>query len=118
MNKKKLLACWVLFLCFIGMLFGFIKINLINTRALSPLGNANENYKVISEEFGKDFSEFVKDNSDVKIYREENGEYLVKAFNEDYRVTTTSSFVENLKSIGEGILGTINDIVDWFEGLI
>lgn len=43
---------------------------MINTKALSPLGNTNENYKLVSNEFGEDFSNFIKDNSFLKIYKE------------------------------------------------
>lgn len=57
---------FILFIIFIGI----IKIDMINTKALSPLGNTNENYKLVSNEFGEDFSNFIKDNSFLKIYKE------------------------------------------------
>ena len=44
------------------LIVGFVKINIINTESLSPLGNTDDNFKVVSEEFGEDFQEFIKDN--------------------------------------------------------
>lgn len=119
MNKKKLITSFVMFLCIIATILGFIQINLVNTKALSPLGNTNDNFAMVSEEFGKDFANFIKDNSSVKIYKEDSGDYLVRLDdNGDYRVSTKSSITENLKSIGDEILGTLNDMKEGIEGLL
>ena len=43
------------------VMVGIIKVDIINTKCLSPLGNTNENYELISKEFGDDFSNFIKE---------------------------------------------------------
>ena len=42
------------------LIIGFVKINIINTESLSPLGNTDDNFKVVSEEFGEDFQNLLK----------------------------------------------------------
>ena len=62
-NKKILLGLIMLSIIVIG---GFVKINIINTNALSPIGNSESNYEKITNEFGEEFEEFIKDNSYIK----------------------------------------------------
>lgn len=52
------------------VIVGCIIVNIKNTEALSPFGNTLNNYQIITEEFGEDFSEFIKDNANIKIYLE------------------------------------------------
>ena len=54
--KKYIIPMVLLILVAIGA----IKINIINTKSLSPLGNSDDNFNLVSEEFGEDFSEFIK----------------------------------------------------------
>lgn len=49
-------------------IIGCIIVNINTTKSLSPLGNTSENYKVVTEEFGEEFSEFITDKAPVKIY--------------------------------------------------
>ena len=65
---KKYLIIIALITIFSLECIGLIKINMVNTRALSPLGNADNNYELVSKEFCEDFSSFLKDNSKIKIY--------------------------------------------------
>lgn len=119
MNIKKITISIVGFLCIVAGIIGIIQINIENTKALAPIGNTNSNFEIVSEEFGRDFSNFIKDNSDIKIYKEENGEYLVRLEDGgDYRVSTKSSIIENLKSIGDEIMGTLNDMKVGIENLL
>ncbi len=60
------------------VLGGITKVNIINTKSLSPLGNTKQNYELVSEEFGEDFSNFIKDNSTIKIYKEDNKQLLIR----------------------------------------
>ena len=62
---------------------GLIKINMVNTNALSPLGNADNNYELVSKEFGEDFSSFLKDNSKIKIYSKD--EIVIKIGKKDFK---------------------------------
>ena len=41
------------------LIIGFVKINIVNTESLSPLGTTDDNFKVVSTEFGEDFQEFM-----------------------------------------------------------
>ncbi|WP_026885475.1 hypothetical protein [Clostridium beijerinckii] len=90
---------FILFIIFLGI----IKIDMINTKALSPLGNTNENYKLVSNEFGEDFSNFIKDNSFLKIYKESEKDVLVKIGNNDFRINNQSSFIKKIEETIERI---------------
>lgn len=78
---------------------GVIKINIINTKALSPLGNTNENYKLVSTEFGEDFSNFIKDNSFLKIYQESQNDILVRLGDSDFRINDESVFIKKVQDL-------------------
>lgn len=84
------------------LLIGCIKINIINTESLSPLGNTDDNFKVVSEEFGEDFQEFIKDNSTVKIYVGEKNDGLatVKIYNKEIKLTNDNLFMNSIKKVG------------------
>lgn len=107
-------ACLIL----LFILMGIIKVNIINTKSLSPLGNTNENYQLVSEEFGEDFSNFIKDNSYFKIYKEENEDILVRLGTKDLRITNESIFIKKFEDVLksatsglEGIKQTINKLL-------
>ena len=71
MSKKRSMVNYIVIGSVVTLtLMGIITINIINTKALSPLGNTNENYKMVSKQFGEDFSKFIKDNSILKIYKQ------------------------------------------------
>lgn len=80
-------------------LFNIIKINIINTRALSPLGTAEENYDMASSEFGGDFDNFIIDNSYIKIYPQKDGQVLLKIGNKDLLIKSkfkdVKAFIES-----------------------
>lgn len=80
-------------------LAGLVKVNIINTKALSPLGNTNDNYKLVSEEFGKDFSNFIQDNSPVKIYIDEGEETMVRLGDKDFIIKPESDVVNFVKDV-------------------
>ena len=98
--KKVLPAFLILFL----VLVGIVKVDMINTKALSPLGNTNENYKLVKEKFGEDFSNFIKDNSFLKIYKESEKDILVRLGESDFEIKNQSVFIEKI----EGILKNIH----------
>ena len=82
-NKKVLIGILVFFII---LIVGFIQINVINTKALSPIGNGEDNYELVKEEFGEDFEEFIKDNSEIKIYTP----------NDEIESTTIKIMIKNL----------------------
>lgn len=82
---KKFLVSISLFILFSLGCIGLIKINMINTKALSPLGNTKSNYKLVNEEFGDDFSEFIQDNAEIKIYTQ-NG-IVIRVGKTDFKLT-------------------------------
>lgn len=90
---KVIPACIIL----LSILIGIIKIDIINTKSLSPLGNTNENYQLVSEEFGEDFSNFIKDNSYLKIYTEEGENVLVKLGDKQFQITNQSIFIKQIE---------------------
>lgn len=100
------------------VMVGIIKVDIINTKCLSPLGNTNENYELISKEFGDDFSNFIKDNSFLKIYKEEDSNILIRLGNEDFKINDESAFLnkiqevfENIENKIEGAKNTIDKVV-------
>ena len=96
------------------LIIGFVKINIINTESLSPLGNTNDNFKVVSEEFGEDFQEFIKDNSMVKIYVGEKNDGLatVKIYNKEIKLTSDNLFVNTIKKFGKYVGNAFINIKD------
>lgn len=77
---------------------GIVHINIVNTRTLSPLGNTKQNYELVSEKFGGDFANFIKDNSFVKIYSNcDDGKVLVRLGDEEIRISSESQIVEYIK---------------------
>ena len=97
--KKILPAFFILFL----ILSGIIKVDMINTKALSPLGNTNENYKIVNEKFGEDFSKFIKDNSFLKIYKEPGKDILVRLGDSEFKIRNKSVFIEKIEEMFNSI---------------
>lgn len=93
--KKVLPAFFILFL----VLIGIIKVDMINTKALSPLGNTNENYTIVNEKFGEDFSKFIKDNSFLKIYKEEGKDVLVRLGDSEFKIRNKSDLIEKIEEM-------------------
>lgn len=104
--------CVVFFVAFIG----FIQINIINTKALSPMGTSDDNYAVVSKEFGKDFTEFIKDDSPIKIY---TGEEITVSINDvDYKINTDNQLIRVSKNIFTSISNGINFVKVKVDNLI
>ena len=78
------------------LIIGFVEVNIINTESLSPLGTTEDNFKVVSDEFGEDFQEFIMDKSPVKIYvgEKNDGMATVKFYNK-YINLTNNNFIMN-----------------------
>lgn len=114
MLRKVIPACLILF----AILFGIVKIDVVNTKALSPLGNTNENYKLVSEEFGEDFSKFIKDNSYLKIYKEQGESILVRLGDKDFKITNQSIFMKAIQGTFENIIEGLNGAKETIEKLI
>lgn len=85
-----------------------IKVNILNTKALSPLGNTNDNYKLVSEEFGEDFSNFIQDKSPIKIYIEEDQEAMVRLGDKDYIIKSQSNLLNYIKDAFSNLKDLIN----------
>ena len=111
--KKYIIPMVLLILVAIGA----IKINIINTKSLSPLGNSDDNFNLVSEEFGEDFQEFIMDKSAIKIYTGEENDNLamVKVFNKEINLTMDNIFVKKLKPVFNYIEKTVSNIKDKFN---
>lgn len=78
---------------------GIIYINIINTKTLSPLGNTKQNYELVSEKFGEDFDNFIKDNSYLKIYNDEEDEkVIVRLGDKEFTISSESEILQYIKS--------------------
>jgi hypothetical protein len=106
LRKKKVFKTIFLIVLFCVTLIGLIKVNILNTKALSPLGNTNDNYKLVSEEFGEDFSNFIQDKSPVKIYVEEDEETMVRLGEKDFIIKSES----NLINFAKGVFSKVEDL--------
>ena len=111
--KKYIIPMVLLILVAIGA----IKINIINTKSLSPLGNSDDNFNLVSEEFGEDFQEFIMDKSAIKIYTGEENDNLamVKVFNKEINLTMDNIFLKKLKPVFNYIEKTVANIKDKFN---
>lgn len=106
LHKNKIFKTIFLIVLFCVTLIGLIKVNILNTKALSPLGNTNDNYKLVSEEFGEDFSNFIQDKSPVKIYVEEDEETIVRLGEKDFIIKSES----NLINFAKGVFSKVEDL--------
>ena len=100
--KKYLIFCVIA----IFIIISIIKINIINTEILSPVGNFQDNFNKINEEFGEDFSEFIMDKSPVKIYLGEEGDSsaTVKINKKEISLTKNNPFLK-----------IFNPVINFFE---
>ena len=110
-NKKIILG---LSLSAIVIFLGFIKINIINTKALSPTGDGESNYEIISHEFGEDFQEFIKDNADVKIYPGEGSiqNTIIRIKDKEFIINTNHIIFEKTMTITEKLVNNIIEVKD------
>lgn len=100
----------------VAVLVGCIYVNIKTTEALSPIGNADHNYLIVSKEFGDDFSEFIKDKSPVKIYLGEEGDSqaIVKVYDKEVKLTSKNVFVKALNPVANSVKNIWNNIKDKF----
>lgn len=96
-------------MCILIIVSGFFVVNSVNTRALSPIGNSEDNYDMVSEEFGEDFEEFIRDEAVIKVYTGEEG-----IGDETIKVSDTEIRIKNENIFVKGILNVTNKIVDAF----
>lgn len=120
MKKKKYLIIIFSSLILIFVSIGLVRINIINTKALSPVGNTDDNKKIVNTEFGEEFNSFIQDNSNVKIYNNENdGDYLVTINENRIKIKEESYLINIMKKVFlvvKNISGNlINDIEALFE---
>ena len=78
------------------LIIGFVKMNIVSAESLSPSGTSDNNFKVVSTEFGEDFQEFIMDKSPIKIYvgEKNDGMATVKFYNK-YINLTNNNFIMN-----------------------
>lgn len=116
MINKKVLIGTLIFL--IMVLVGFIQINVLNTKALSPVGNGEDNYELVKEEFGKDFEEFIRDNAEVKIYTP-NGEIentTVRINSKEFIININNKITEKFYDLGGFLYNGFNSILNKVKG--
>lgn len=116
-NKKVLIGILIFFII---LIVGFIQVNIINTKALSPIGNGEDNYELVKEEFGKDFEEFIKDDSEVKIYmpNEEIENTTVKIYDKEFIINMNNKVTEKIYNFGGFLYNGVDSIIDKISGKI
>ena len=85
------------------LIIGFVEVNIINTESLSPLGTTEDNFKVVSDEFGEDFQEFIMDKSPIKIYvgEKNDGMATVKFYNKYINLTNNNFIMNFIKDLAK-----------------
>ncbi|WP_291652885.1 hypothetical protein [Clostridium sp.] len=108
-NKKVLIGTLIFSLL---VFIGFVQINIVNTRALSPIGNGEDNYQLVKEEFGEDFEEFIRDNAEVKIYTtdENNENTTIKVSDKEFMINANNPITEKIYMLGSSIYNGFNSI--------
>ena len=88
------------------IIISIVRINIINTEILSPVGNFQDNFDKINKEFGEDFSEFIMDKSPIKIYLGEEGDNsaTVKLNKKEINLTKNNPFLK-----------VFNPVIDYFN---
>ena len=96
------------------LIIGFVEVNIINTESLSPLGTTEDNFKVVSDEFGEDFQEFIMDKSPIKIYvgEKNDGMATVKFYNKYINLTNNNFLINSIKTLGSYISNTCSSLKD------
>ena len=118
MINKKVLIGTIIFL--IIVVLGFVQINIINTKALSPVGNGEDNYELVKEEFGKDFEEFIKDDAEVKIYtpNDEIENTTVRINSKEFIINMNNKVTEKFYELGGLLYNGFSSIMDKINGKI
>lgn len=121
--KGKKYAIIFLILVSVVVVSQLTKINVINTKALSPVGNTDGNKKLVNTEFGEDFNSFIQDNSSIKIYENENEKGYLITINDKRIKIKEESYLINLIKKGFLLIGNvsqklINQIESLFEKII
>ena len=118
MINKKVLIGTLIFL--IIVVLGFIQINIINTKALSPGGNGEDNYELVKEEFGKDFEEFIKDDAEVKIYTpsDEIENTTIRIYDKEFIINMNNKLTEKFYEVGGFLYKGFSSIIDKINGKI
>ena len=112
-----MLKKWIIpTILFIMVMVGCIIVNIKNTEALSPFGNTVDNYQIVIKEFGEDFSEFIKDKANIKIYlNKEDDTAQVQIGKKEIKLTKNNIFITKIKSIGNFFIKQISKIENTLE---
>lgn len=103
----------IIFISLITVIIGLVRINIINTKALSPLGNSKENYEKIKESFGDEFSNFINDNALIKIYDDDSVDgILVRIGDSDYKIRKQSYIIDKLENVFDSIEDISNNFFE------
>jgi len=84
------------------------------------VGNGDDNYELVKEEFGKDFEEFIKDDAEVKIYtpKDKNENTTVKVYNKEFIINMNNKITEKFYDVGGFLYNGFNSIIDKINGKI
>lgn len=100
------------------VIVGLGRINIINTKALAPLADTNENYEKVKEELGEEFSDFIKDNAPIKIYNEPSRDIIVRAWDKNFTIRREYDIKSAVSNISEKIGGFFSEIKNKIDSII
>lgn len=106
MKIKKYLIGISFTLITLTVIICLIKINMINSKTLSPLSHDYTNLSKDEEELLDNYKSFITDKTYVKIYQESDGDILVKLGDESYILRRNIT----LKEFGKNIFDKIEEI--------
>ncbi|MGL4874516.1 MAG: hypothetical protein ACRC30_07700 [Clostridium sp.] len=106
--KNLIVSLYIGFILIVGIV-GLTVVNVKNTKTLSPVGvSAEDNFEMVSEEFGKEFEKFIQDKASVKIYEEGDGT-LIKVNEVNFKIKNESEVVNKIKEKTSEIINKISE---------
>lgn len=99
MNKRKIINIIISILVLFTVIIGLIKINMINSKTLSPLNENYDDYDIEEKELFNDYEDFINDNSLIKLYKKKSGDILIKINNSNYIIRHNLSMKRAVKNI-------------------
>lgn len=111
MKKLKILIPVIVF--FVVTFTGVIKINMINTKALSERTKETQGMDLqkIREEFGEEFSSFIVDSSNIKIHQNTDSKYLLEVNGADYEVSGIFKITNKVQNSIEYLYNKISTLL-------
>lgn len=99
MKLKKTFSKILILFILAFIIIGLIKVNIINSKALSPLVKDSEVYDLAEREIYDTYSSFINDDALIKIYNQDSNDILIKIGDKDYKINKEININEYTENI-------------------